>query len=35
MALERFKELKTGTGFGGQAAIGMRIEDILQREPQQ
>ncbi len=35
MALERFKELKTGTGFGGKAAIGLRIEDILQREPQQ
>jgi phosphate transport system substrate-binding protein len=35
MALERFKEMKTGTGFGGKAAIGLRIEDILQREPQQ
>jgi phosphate transport system substrate-binding protein len=35
MALERFKALKTGTGFGGRAAIGLRIEEILQREPQE
>jgi phosphate transport system substrate-binding protein len=35
MALERFKDLKTGTGFGGHAAIGLRIEEILQREPKQ
>jgi phosphate transport system substrate-binding protein len=35
MARERFKNLKTGTGFGGQAAIGLRIEEILQREPHQ
>jgi phosphate transport system substrate-binding protein len=35
MAVDRFKKLQTGTGFGGHAAIGLRIEEILQREPQQ
>lgn len=32
MALTRFAGLKTGTGFGGEQAIGLHIEDILKRE---
>jgi phosphate transport system substrate-binding protein len=32
--LERFRNLETGTGFGGHAEIGMSIEEILTREPQ-
>jgi phosphate transport system substrate-binding protein len=31
--LERFRTLKTGTGYGGQAEIGMAIGEILKREP--
>jgi phosphate transport system substrate-binding protein len=31
--LERFRKLKTGTGYGGEAEIGMTIEEILKREP--
>jgi phosphate transport system substrate-binding protein len=33
MALDRFKALKTGTGFGGHAEVGLPIEEILKREP--
>lgn len=29
----RFKALKTGTGYGGKAAIGLKLEDVLSREP--
>ncbi|MCE9529491.1 MAG: PstS family phosphate ABC transporter substrate-binding protein [Planctomycetales bacterium] len=32
MALERFSKLKTGTSFGGEQAIGITIEEVLQRE---
>jgi phosphate transport system substrate-binding protein len=28
----RFAKLETGTGFGGHAAVGLKIEDILARE---
>ncbi len=32
LALERFAKLKTGTSFGGEQAIGITIEEVLQRE---
>ena len=32
LALERFSKLKTGTSFGGEQAIGITIEEVLQRE---
>lgn len=32
MALDRFAKLKTGTSFGGEQAIGITIEEVLQRE---
>lgn len=33
MDLERFRKLRTGTGFGGAPAVGLQIEDLLQRDP--
>ena len=33
MASARFKSMQTGTGFGGVAAIGLPLEDILKKEP--
>lgn len=33
MAASRFKAMQTGTGFGGVAAIGLPLEDILKKEP--
>jgi phosphate transport system substrate-binding protein len=29
----RFKGLKTGTGYGGKAAIGLKLEEVLAHEP--
>jgi phosphate transport system substrate-binding protein len=29
---ERFKEMKTGTAFGGVPEVGVPIEDIMKRE---
>lgn len=34
MALERFQKLETGTGFKGVPEFGLRVEEILQRPPQ-
>jgi phosphate transport system substrate-binding protein len=34
MAMDRFKGGKTGTGFGGTPEVGLRVEEILKREPQ-
>jgi len=34
MALDRFRALKVGSGFQGKPEVGVRIEDILAREPQ-
>lgn len=33
MATDRFKNMKAGTGFGGVAAIGMPLEEILKHDP--
>jgi phosphate transport system substrate-binding protein len=33
MGLERFKNLQVGTGFGGEPEIGLRVEEIMKREP--
>ncbi|MEX2137957.1 MAG: PstS family phosphate ABC transporter substrate-binding protein [Pirellulales bacterium] len=33
MAKERFEKRTVGTGYGGEPGVGMRIEDILKREP--
>lgn len=33
MAVARFGELRTGTGFGGALEVGLPVEDILKREP--
>ena len=33
MALERFRNLQTGTGFGGHAEVGVTVEEILKRPP--
>jgi phosphate transport system substrate-binding protein len=33
MGLERFKNLQIGTGFGGEPEIGLRVEEIMKREP--
>ena len=33
MILQRLNEMKTGTGFGGTAEIGLPIEEILNRPP--
>jgi phosphate transport system substrate-binding protein len=30
---ERFKKLETGTGFGGEPAIGLPVEEVLKRKP--
>lgn len=35
MALARFTERHVGTGFGGIPEVGLRVEEILQREPKQ
>jgi phosphate transport system substrate-binding protein len=32
LTLDRFAKLKTGTSFGGEQAIGITIEEVLQRE---
>ena len=32
LAQERFAKLKTGTSFGGEQAIGITLEEVLQRE---
>lgn len=34
MAAERFEKLETGTGFKGEPEFGLRVEEILQRPPQ-
>jgi phosphate transport system substrate-binding protein len=33
MAKERFNSRKVGTGFGGEGAVGLRIEEVLKRDP--
>jgi phosphate transport system substrate-binding protein len=33
MALERFRSMQTGTGFGGVPEVGLHIEEILRRPP--
>ncbi|MGH7314076.1 MAG: PstS family phosphate ABC transporter substrate-binding protein [Candidatus Rokuibacteriota bacterium] len=33
MTLDRFAKGKLGTGFGGQAEVGLAVEEILKREP--
>ncbi len=33
MALERFQNLQTGTGFGGHSEVGLSVEELLQRTP--
>jgi phosphate transport system substrate-binding protein len=33
MSIDRFKAMKSGTGFGGKAEIGLPLEEILKREP--
>ena len=33
MALDRFRELRVGTGFGGVPEVGLPVEEILKREP--
>jgi phosphate transport system substrate-binding protein len=35
MARERFSKRTAGTGYGGEASVGMRIEEVLSREPKQ
>jgi phosphate transport system substrate-binding protein len=32
LALENFKKKKTGTGFGGEAEVGVSVEELLRRE---
>lgn len=34
MAKQRFNERKVGSAFGGTSEVGLRIEELLQREPQ-
>ena len=34
MAMDRFRGGKTGTGFGSTPEVGLRVEEILKREPQ-
>ncbi|MFN8855511.1 MAG: phosphate-binding protein, partial [Planctomycetaceae bacterium] len=34
MSLDRFRGVKVGSGFQGKPEVGVRIEDILAREPQ-
>jgi phosphate transport system substrate-binding protein len=33
MDSDRFKELQVGTGFGGEQAVGLAVEEIIKREP--
>ena len=33
MAIERFRTLQTGTGFGGIPEVGLPVEEILKRPP--
>ena len=33
MALERFRTGRLGTGFGGVPQVGLRVEEVLKREP--
>jgi hypothetical protein len=33
VGLERIKAVKKGTAFGGVAEVGVKIEDLLAREP--
>jgi phosphate transport system substrate-binding protein len=30
---ERFKKRQAGTAFGGKSEVGLRIEEVLRREP--
>jgi phosphate transport system substrate-binding protein len=32
-ALENFTKKKTGTGFGGVAEVGVKVSDLLKRNP--
>jgi phosphate transport system substrate-binding protein len=34
-ALENFAKKKTGTGFGGEAEVGVKVSDLLKRDPKQ
>jgi hypothetical protein len=33
LGLERFSSFQTGTGFGGEAEIGLPVEEIMKRQP--
>lgn len=35
LAMKNFQAKKTGTGFGGEAEVGVSVEDLLQREGKQ
>ena len=32
-AMENFAKKKTGTGFGGVAEVGVKVSDLLKRNP--
>ena len=34
-ALENFSKKKTGTGFGGEAEVGVKVSDLLKRNPKE
>jgi phosphate transport system substrate-binding protein len=34
-ALENFSKKKTGTGFGGEAEVGVKVADLLKRDPKE
>jgi phosphate transport system substrate-binding protein len=34
-ALENFSKKKTGTGFGGEAEVGVKVSDLLKRDPKE
>lgn len=34
-ALENFAKKKTGTGFGGEAEVGVKVSDLLKRDPKE
>jgi len=33
LGMSRVKSAKTGTAFGGKAEVGVRIDDLVKREP--
>ena len=34
-ALENFSKKKTGTAFGGEAEVGVKVADLLKRNPKE